>query len=75
MSSTNSLKASFNKKRGGRKRREERKAIKRDHPSNVNEKETKENKVVIAKEKHLLPFRTEKLSPSAPMVLPEWVEE
>ena len=75
MSSTNSLTASFNKKDEERKREKREKAIKRDHPSNVNEKGKKENKVVIAKEKHLLPFRTEKLSPSAPMVLPEWVEE
>ena len=30
------------------------------------------NKVAIAKGTHLLPFRTEKLSPSAPMVLRKW---
>jgi hypothetical protein len=35
----------------------------------------KEQMVILARGIHLFPFRTEKLSPSAPMVLPERVGE
>ena len=34
--------------------------------------EDKEIQVAIASGFHLFPFRTEKLSPTAPMVLPRW---
>ena len=40
--------------------------------SHEDNKENEEIQVAIASGFHLFPFRTEKLSPTAPMVLPRW---